>query len=402
MRLLCFIFGIIRVTDGYLGNKVAVFYVYLHLTIVSPLVYMLMKKTVFSFVLVFIGICVALNGFAQNDKVSTFNLKLHDEPGYKLVMTVNPSQKEITQRVNDGEVRRINYYDYSIVQIGDINIGNFSFSLIPDIKAPKTGDECLTSEYYVFIGLNAVIVRLDKSKTYPFDYDMTSDEKVNQLAILTGNLLGIEPKGNTSSSSKSSSSTTSKPVTTNKATSSSQQSTNYRGNGDCVRLFNDKLLTPERMIDHPLGFLSSNSSSFTYEQALQEVKQCGAVASTIFEGRAITFSPWLDDCNYDLKWNGYEPFDASCVWVDGKMTSYLYTFFLDIDRPQLINYAEGIVKSISVSKGIIFKDDPENAFRSTNALFFRTGKYGTKDICIELSIGDSSGRASLEIRINDF
>jgi hypothetical protein len=401
MRLLCFIFGKIRVTDGYLGNKVAVFYVYLHLTIVSPLVYMLMKKTVFSFVLVFIGICVALNGFAQNDKVSTFNLKLHDEPGYKVIMTVNPSQKEITQRVNDGEVRRINYYDYSIVQIGDINIGNFSFSLIPDIKAPKTGDECLTSEYYVFIGLNAVIVSLAKNRVLAFDYDMPKDKKVDQLAILTGNLLGIEPKGNTSSSSKSSSSTTSKPVTTNKATSSSQQSTNYRGNGDCVSLFNDKQLTPERMIDHPLGFLSSNSSSFTYEQALQEVKRCGVVADSIIEGNAIAFHPSSDDSNYDLKWKGLDLWNVSCIWVEGKMISYLYTFDLDLDGPQLINYAEGIVSSISVSKGIMFKDDPKNRYRSSNALFFRTGKYGTKDICINLSKG-VSGSAWLDIRVNDF
>lgn len=371
--------GKIRVTDGYLGNKVAVFYVYLHLTIVSPLVYMLMKKTVFSFVLVFIGICVALNGFAQNDKVSTFNLKLHDEPGYKLVMTVNPSQKEITQRVNDGEVRRINYYDYSIVQIGDINIGNFSFSLIPDIKAPKTGDECLTSEYYVFIGLNAVIVSLAKNRVLAFDYDMPKDKKVDQLAILTGNLLGLEPEKNSSSSSKSSSSTASKPVTTNKATSSS--------------LINvpalPKEMTEMQMVMHPFGVLTDNLEGYTQEKVAKDL-------TTLFTDNVSTYETTLvtvtnqNNKGYDMSYKGYPASSCYCYFSDGKLESYCFSFHFLKDKfspEQAISIAKAFISKLVDSKSFVdqkaygdslFKASLEGLGREINVRVHSAG-YRVKD-----------------------
>ena len=282
-----------------------------------------MKKTVFTLVLVIIGICFALNGSAQNDKVCTLHLKVEDHPDYKVVMTINPSQNLITQKVNDGEARDIYYYDYSFVRIDGINIGNYSFSLVSDMKPPKTEDECWTSEYYLFIGLGGVWLMLEKDTGYVFEYDMTVDEKADQLAILTANLLGLEPKSNSSSSHKTSSSLINVPAL-------------------------PKEMTEIQMVMHPFGVLTNKLDGYTQQQVVKDLTKLFIDhVSTV--GTSSVFVHHNNDKGYDMSYQGNIPTTCSCYFSDGKLYSYSYHFpFLKdgYSQEQIISIAKRFAEKL--------------------------------------------------------
>lgn len=161
---------------------------------------------------------------------------------------------------------------------------------------------------------------------------------------------------------------------------------------DYVRLYGKKQMTVEQMVDHPLGFLSNYPTSLTYDKALKEINNLGLTITSCEDNSYISFSPPLDECEYNMKWNNNLPFSLMIMWFKD-IISYSYEFYIDkdwhendLDKMRRVNLAKEMVNNLHNSKGIIFADDPSE-YHPKDCYYFMKGKYGEKDIIVCLSAG---------------
>lgn len=161
---------------------------------------------------------------------------------------------------------------------------------------------------------------------------------------------------------------------------------------DYVRLYDKKQMTVEQMVDYPLGFLSTYSTALTYDRALKEITDLGLTITSNETNSYISFSPPLEECEYDMKWKGFLPFSTTIIWYNDKL-SYNYSFYIDkdwhennLDNFRRVNLAKEMVSTLHNSKSIFFADDPKE-YHPKDCYYFMKGKYGEKDVIVCLSEG---------------
>lgn len=180
---------------------------------------------------------------------------------------------------------------------------------------------------------------------------------------------------------------------------------NVNTNSPSAKLFSQKQMTVEQMVDHPLGFLSDNSKYLTFARAKKELEESGAKSNYVREGATIAFFPQIEEDEiYDLTWKGNKPWSAEVVWANGKMSLYQYSFNIkkdlkasDMEKIRKIDLGKEIVNTLTTKKGIVFADDPDE-YHPDNTYYFMKGQYGSKTIIVSIcaGVGDTI-RLSLEI-----
>ena len=306
-----------------------------------------MKKTIITFVLIIIGICVAIDGSAQKDRISTFPLRLHDDPQIKMVLAINPFNKEVIFKATDSSENRSHYYDYQI-----INQVCYTFSLASGVTAPKTVDDCLTSENYVLISSNVVIIAFKDKTRYVLDYDMSQEALVEEFASLLAGLMGLKPKSN--SSSGRSSSTVRKPAETLSAKTNT-----------VVSLINvpalPKEMTEIQMVMHPFGVLTDNLDGYTQQQVAKDLTTLFTDNVTTYESSLVSINH-LNDKGYDMSYMGYIP-SCHCYFAEGKLKSYNYTIYFNKESYTLeetISIAKRFVEELQVNGIPLSQSNPSS------------------------------------------
>ena len=188
------------------------------------------------------------------------------------------------------------------------------------------------------------------------------------------------------------SSSTSQKTTTNRSNSSSPSATKPLPKTPIhIKLYNTQQMTELQMIEHPLGFLSPGSKELTYANAIKQIKDCNLSAGTQEENSYIGFWDGLD--NYNMTWEGIKPYSVTCIWVNGKLYSWNYTFYMDWDykgktqkESYKIHLAEKIVKTLESTRGIRFTD--EDPYPDEDRRYYRRGIYGDHEITIYLKEKD--------------
>ena len=169
---------------------------------------------------------------------------------------------------------------------------------------------------------------------------------------------------------------------------------------ECVRQYRNKQMTVMQMIDHPLGFLSPASKSFTYTNAMKQLDQCKVTADIKKENEYISLTAM--ECNYDLTWKGMHPFTVTAIWVNGELTSWNYVFYMDYDyKGKSLNdsykvfLAEEIVNTLKSVKGVNFSK--ETPYQLEGRKYYRRGMYGDREVTVDLTEKDLRIRLEIEV-----
>jgi len=348
-----------------------------------------MRNVKLNFIITFLFLLLSTSGAIAQERIATFHTYAQDDHSFKADFTFNLDKRTVEIKNEDGPIS-LSYYD--IYNGGDVKL---FFSMESGVPAPKNVDQLAKHPFAIFVSLNGIVF-IGNNKGRAYEYNMNKEDKHEQIGII---LMGLLPHD------KATTSSTTKPRSTKTRPNTSVKNNNTAETSSASiasRLYQDKALTPERMLDHPLGFLSTNSSSLTFEDATKQLNACGLNSCSDSQETIFLF-PWDDSCNYDLTYKGNPLYITSCGWVNGKMLLYSFEFILEIDykaqgdKYKRVDVAKEIVSSLHSSKGIIFTDDPK-AYHPENTHYFMKGKYGKKEVTI-LVHDNSTGYVSLEFKV---
>lgn len=202
----------------------------------------------------------------------------------------------------------------------------YTFSLSPNQKAPRNDDEALESTHLLLISSVGVYV-VYEDEEFGYEYTMTKEARIKEMASLLLDLEGIEPKKTSSSSAKPSSGTTTKPTTSNKpATSAKPVSTTL-----IASPAQPKKMTEVQMVMNPFGVLTKNLSRYTYRQVVKDLKSLYNDYVDVWEEQSIISVLRENGKGYDMSYKGLIP-TVNCIFHGDKLYSYQYEFYFDRDR----------------------------------------------------------------------
>jgi hypothetical protein len=330
----------------------------------------MMKKTILAFILMIIGMGVA-TAQSNDDNVCTFRMKLHYDPSLKREITINTARKEICTIKNGRTESRMNYYDFHV-----IDITRFSFSLVPDKKAPRNNEEFAKSKYCFLFTADGIFLSAGEGKMLIFEYEMPEDEMTDQFVKLIGNLTGMK-------SEESSSSSSSKPLPGTTGTKRGPNTT------PDVK----KEMTELQMVMYPFGMLTKNRSVYTNQQVKKELTALFKDNVMVEDSMAVV-TPG-DVNGYDYSYNDSYPY---CIGYFQGVRLSSWSYFFDFDKA---NYSQKIVMAMAVRfVNLLEKNDIsliENGPNDFSPYYARLRGGGRE---IEVQVNDGSGGDSWRLIVS--